>query len=396
MATLVSEPARLPRGLRFHPFLREFLPAYLEGTGTGLLPRQRKVLHRILCCRTPALGGQLYACPSCPRVHYRYHSCNDRHCPQCGDHDTQTWLARQQRLLVRANHFLFTFTVPEALRAWIYTHPKLGYDLLFAASSQALQDVAALPKHLGGPLGMMGVLHTWSRTLIFHPHIHYFIPGGALSSDGCSWIPARHKFLLPVKVLSLRVRTLFRQHLEEQAPELLKLVPRKVWRQPWIVHGKATGAGDKTLAYLANYIFKTASANRPLNLLPTGQVQWPYKDNATGQWLTLKLQPQELIRRFVQHVLPEGYCRVRCFGWLHPAAKARLNRIRALLRQTPLLSPREQAAWQLPENLLPEDPPVPALSPPVPVCPHCQKPMLLVASWFAGSPVPRPEQARAP
>lgn len=391
-----SEEAERPQSLRFHPFLRQFLPAYLAAFGTGLLARQRKVLHSILRCRTPALGGQLFACRPCQRFHYRYHSCNDRHCPQCGDHDTQAWLARQERLLVRANHFLFTFTVPEALRAWIYAHPQLGYDLLFAASSQALQDVAALPKQLGGQLGMMGVLHTWSRTLIFHPHIHYFIPGGALSSDGCSWIPARNKFLLPTKVLGLRIRTLFRQRLAEQAPELFKLVPAKVWRQPWIVHGKATGAGDKTLAYLARYIFKTATANRLLQLLPDGRVLWPYKDSSTGKWLTLKLQPQELIRRFTQHVLPQGYCRVRCFGWLHPAAKVRRNRIRALLKQTPILSAREQAAWQLPEELLPEDPVVPAPGPPAPLCSHCQKPMQLLASWFAGAAVPRPDQPRAP
>lgn len=396
MATFLSEETERPRSLRFHPLLRQFLPEYLERTGTGLLPRQRQVLQKILRCRTPALGGQLYACQPCQRFHYRYHSCNDRHCPQCGDHDTRQWLANQQRLLVSATHFLFTFTVPEKLRAWIHAHPKLGYDLLFAASSQALQDVAAHPRHLGGQLGMMGVLHTWSRTLIFHPHIHYFIPGGALSQDGRSWIPARHKFLLPIKVLSLRIRTLFRQRLEEQAPELLKLVPPKVWRQPWIVHGKATGAGDRTLAYLARYIFKTATANRQLSLLPDGRVPWPYKDSATGKFLAVKLHPDELIRRFVQHLLPQGYCRVRCFGWLHPAAKARLNRIRALLKQAPLLGAREQAAWQLPEELLPEEPPAPTPTPPAPNCPHCQKPMQLFGAWFAGSPVPRPDQARAP
>ena len=392
----MSEEAGRPSPLRFHPFLRQFLPGYLDRTGTGLLPRQREVFQKILRCRTPALGGELYGCDPCQKFHYRYHSCNDRHCPQCGTTDTQQWLAHQQRLLVSATYFLFTFTVPKALRAWIYSHPKLGYDLLFAATSQALQDLAQDPNRLGGQLGMMGVLHTWSRTLIFHPHIHYLIPGGALSADGLSWIPARNNYLLSARALGMRTRTLFQELLAKEAPELLHLIPRKVWRQHWIVHGKATGAGDKTLIYLARYIFKTAATNRLLTFLPDGRVLWPYKDNDNRKWRAVKFHPDELIRRFAQHVLPQGYCRVRCFGWLHPAAKGRLNRIRALLKQAPLLNAREQADWKLPDELLPEDPPSPTPPAPMPVCPHCQKPMRFMADWFAGEKVPGPHQPRPP
>lgn len=396
MATFGSEEAEPAGSLRFHPFLRQFLPDYLDRAGTGLLPRQREVFQKILRCRTAALGGELYGCEPCQRFEYRYHSCNDRHCPQCGGHDTQEWLAQQQRLLVQATYFLFTFTVPKALRKWIYFHPKLGLDLLFAASAQALQDLAQDPKRLGGQLGMMGVLHTWSRTLMFHPHIHYLIPGGALSADGNSWIPAKNEYLLPAKPLGLRTRTLFKELLTEKDPALLKLIPAKVWRQRWIVHGKATGAGDKTLAYLARYIFKTAATNRPLTFLPDGRVRWPYKDSDTGQWMTAKFEPDELIRRFAQHILPQGYCRVRCYGWLHPAAKARLNRIRALLKQAPLLSPQQLAAWKLPDELLPEDPAPPTPPPSAPICPCCHKPMSFLDGWYPGEPVPKPPLPKPP
>ncbi len=158
--------------LSFHELLGRFAPDYLERFGPSMPQRQREVLERILRCRTAALGGQLFGCPDCQQFRYRYHSCNDRHCPLCGQADADDWLARQQRLLLPVPYFLLTFTLPDFLRAWVRSHPKLGYDLLFAASAQASQDLALDPKRLGAQLALLGILHTWSRTLIFHPHIH--------------------------------------------------------------------------------------------------------------------------------------------------------------------------------------------------------------------------------
>ena len=176
--------------------------AYRQRFDSSMPGRHRQVLKKILSCRTPALGGQLFACPDCRAFHYRYHSCNDRHCPLCGQADADVWLQRQQaRLLLPTAYFLVTFTVPEALRLFIRSHQQIALDLLFACSAMALQDLAANPRLLGAQLGMLGVLHTWSRTLIFHPHIHYLIPGGGLSPDGRQWIASRPKFLLPVKAL---------------------------------------------------------------------------------------------------------------------------------------------------------------------------------------------------
>lgn len=369
--------------LTVHQLLRGLAPDYLQRFGSSMPGRQREVLKRILACRTPALGGQLFQCPDCAGFHYRYHSCNDRHCPQCGQTDAEDWLRRQQaRLLLPAPYFLLTFTVPEELRRLIRSHSQIALDLLFAASAQALQELARNPRHLGAQLGLLGVLHTWSRTLIYHPHIHYLVPGGGLSPDQRQWIAARPGFFLPVKPLGARFRTVFKTRLQEQQPELFEEVPAKVWKRHWNVDSRPAGSGQNALRYLSRYVFKTATSNRTLQLLPDGKVRWPYRQSKTGRHTALDLQPLDFMGRFLQHVLPRSYARVRTFGWLHPAAKVRANRVRALLREKPLLTPAEQQAWTPPAP--------PDLSPPAvptttvgaaPLCPRCQKVMQLVASW---------------
>ena len=378
-----------------HQLLRRLAPDYLKRFGPSLPGRQRRVLRKILACRTPALGGQLFQCPDCPGFDYRYHSCNDRHCPQCGQRDTDAWLAQQRaRLLLPVPYFLVTFTVPEALRHFIRSHPAIALDLLFAASAQALQDLAANPRRLGAQLGMLGVLHTWSRTLIYHPHVHYLVPGGGLSPDGRRWVPARREFLLHHRALGDRFRTVFRERLQQQPPELFAQVPAPVWKAHWNVGCQAAGSGENALRYLARYVFKTATANRRLLLLPDGQVQWDYRESKTGRPAAIQLDPQEWLRRFLQHVLPRNFARVRTFGWLHPAAKVRGNRVRALLREAPRLSPAEQAAWQPPgapagetKRPAPDEPPhpQPAIKHPPPyLCPRCQQAMRLVGTWSPG------------
>jgi hypothetical protein len=345
-------------------------------------------LKKILSCRTPALGGQLYQCPDCPGLAYRYHSCNDRHCPQCGQTDADAWLQRQRaRLLLPTPYFLLTFTVPAELRRFIRSHLKIALDLLFAVSAQALQDLAGNPRRLGAQLGMLGVVHTWSRTLIFHPHIHYLVPGGGLSPDGRTWRPSRRNFLLPVKALGAHVRTLFQKRLLEEQPELFAQVPRKVWQRHWNVDSRAAGSGENALRYLARYVFKTATSNRPVQLRPDGKVRWPYRESQTGRDTALDLAPLDWMSRLLQHTLPRGFARVRTFGWLHPAAKVRANRVRALLRELPRLSPAEQQAWQPPAD--PEAEPSEAAAIQVcsaPSCPRCQRLMRLVGSFRPGQP----------
>jgi hypothetical protein len=371
--------------LSFHELLVRHGPEYLQRFGPSMPARQRQVLQRILRCRTPTLGGQLFACPDCGARHYRYHSCNDRHCPLCGQTDADQWLARQElRLLLPRPYFLVTFTLPEPLRAWMRSHPKAGYDLLFQTSAQALQDLAANPKHLGGSLAMLGILHTWSRTLIYHPHIHYLIPGGGLSLDQCQWLPTSKEFLLPDHPLADHFRHLFYQALKREDPQAWRRLPGKIWIQHWMVKTRAVGSGRQALQYLSRYIFKTATGNRRLELLPDGQVRWSYRHSATGQAAHQDLTPDELLRRFLQHVLPCGYHRVRLFGWFHPASRQKLNRMRALLKQSPLLTQAQRDTWLPEEEIFEEVEPTEPKSAPPPECPHCKKPMVLVGTWRAG------------
>jgi hypothetical protein len=275
------------------------------------------------------------------------------------------------------------------------SHPAQGYDLLLAASAQALQDLAQNPKRLGATLGLLAVLHTWTRTLEYHPHVHYLVPGGGLSLDQRQWVQSRPQFLLPVKALSDRCRTLFRQALQKEMPEVLADLPPQVWKQRWVVHSQAVGSGQNALRYLSRYVFKTATGNRQLQLLPSGKMRWPFRQSGTGAWRSIELEPFEFIRRFLQHVLPPNFHRVRRFGWLHPGGRAKFKRVRALLKTTPLLSAAEQAAWQVPaaEQAAWQ---VPAAGrrngsasldlPPLPnsatlCCPRCGQALRLVGQW---------------
>jgi hypothetical protein len=290
--------------------------------------------------------------------------------------------------LLPVPYFLVTFTVPEDLRRWIRSHPGPGYDLLLAASAQALQDLAQNPHRLGATLGLLGVLHTWTRTLEYHPHVHYLVPGGGLSLDQRQWVASRPRFLLPVKALSDRCRTLFRQALQKQRPEALTQIPAKVWQQRWVVHSAAVGSGQKALSYLSRYVFKTATGNRSVHLRPDGRLRWPFRHSGTGTWRHVDFQPFEFLRRFLQHVLPSSFHRVRRFGWLHPGGRVRFKRVRALLKIPPRLSAAEQATWQPPALSPTTDPvsaPPPAASaaPPRP-CPSCGRALILLGRWRPG------------
>jgi hypothetical protein len=198
-------------------------------------------------------------------------------------------------------------------------------------------------------------------------------------------VPARKKFLLPHEALGDRFRNVFQAQLAQAQPEAFAQVPAKVWKRHWNVGCQAAGSGENALRYLARYVFKTATSNRPLQRLPNGQVRWPYRDSQTGKPTAINLEPREWMRRFLQHILPRNFARVRTFGWLHPAAKVRGNRVRALLREQPRLSSAEQATWHPPPDPEREPPPQPATTNPPPVrCPHCQQTMRLVGAWSPG------------
>jgi hypothetical protein len=286
-------------------------------------------------CRTEALGGHVFACPACSEVRYSYHSCRNRHCPKCQHQQTQDWLETQQGLLLNAPYFLLTFTLPSELRLLASQNQKLIYNLLFRASAQAVQQLARDPRFVGGQIGLVGILHTWTRNLIYHPHVHYLAPGGGVGSDGRSWLPARKNFFLPVKALSKLFRAAFQRALRKTA--LYAHIPPKVWRRAWVVHCKGVGNGQAALKYLAPYIHRVAISNRRLLSLSQGnlenaQVTFQYRASDTGQLKTCTLSVEHFIQRFLQHALPRGFVKVRYFGFFGATLRSRLTALQQNLQ----------------------------------------------------------------
>jgi hypothetical protein len=334
-------------------------PDYREKFGKRMLPSHRRAMQDIETCRTASLGGQLYYCAHCDEQRYSYHSCKNRHCPKCQNEQANEWLAAQQSLLLPIHHFLVTFTLPAELRALARRNQKTIYHLLFRASSQALQQLARDPRFVGARLGMVGVLHTWTRQLLYHPHVHYLVTGGGLTADGRRWCASRKDFLVPVKALSRIFRAKFRDELKKTA--LFALVEASIWRKDWVVHSEPVGSGAQAFQYLAPYIFRVALSNNRLRQLHDGQVTFAYKESATEQLKPCTISATEFIRRFLQHVLPPRFIKVRYYGLLSPSNRQLLQQARHLLA-TP--------TSQLKPALLQPREPRPLLS-----CPYCHGPL---------------------
>jgi Putative transposase/Transposase zinc-binding domain len=308
---------------------RQYGPAYRAKFGERLLPSHRQVMWAIEHCRTEALGGHVYQCPDCDTRVYQYHSCRNRHCPKCQNENAQHWLEQQGALLLPVPYFMLTFTLPAPLRPVARRQQALLYDLLFRTSASATQHLAAEPRFIGGQLGLVGVLHTWGRTLTYHPHVHYLIPAGGLTDDGQTWRPARDDFLVPVKALAGIFRARFRDAL--RSTTLFGLVPAAVWEHDWVVHCKAVGNGETAFKYLAPYIFRVAISNRRLLKVENDHVTFRYRASDSGQTKLCTLAVEEFIHRFLQHVLPKGFVKVRYYGFLSVAQRAQLTPLRQQL-----------------------------------------------------------------
>jgi len=262
-----------------------------------------------------------------------------------------------------------TFTLPAGFRRPVRSNQKVLYNLLFQASRQALQKLASDPKHIGAPIGMIGVLQTWTRDLRYHPHLHFLIPGGGLSQKAGKWLPARHKYLLPEKPLAKIFRAKFRDLLKKT--RLFHLAPSKVWRQDWVVDIIPVGAGEEALKYLAPYIFRVAISNRNILALKDRHVTFRYRDSKSKTSRTATLPAPRFIGRFLQHVLPRGFQKVRTYGLLHPKQRHRLAIVKEQLQPKP-----SAAANPSPQSHSPHH--TPSSTPPV-LCPKCACRMIHIA-----------------
>jgi putative transposase/transposase-like zinc-binding protein len=337
-------------------------PDYRTKFAARMLPSHLRAMQDIETCRTASLGGQLYYCAQCQEQRYSYHSCKNRHCPKCQNEQANQWLKEQKDLLLHTHHFLVTFTLPQELRVLARSHQKTIYNLLFRASAAALLRLAQDPRFVGARLGMVGVLHTWTRQLLYHPHVHYIVTGGGLTDDG-HWRSSRKDFLVPVKALSPIFRAQFRDQLKKS--QLFAAVAPRLWHKDWVVHSEAVGSGQQAFQYLAPYIFRVALSNNRLRNLHDGQVTFSYKESATDQLKRCTVTAQEFIRRFLQHVLPNRFIKVRYYGLLSPAHRQLLHQAKQLLSVATSKLKREVVKTTQPLALL--------------SCPHCGGPLTLLS-----------------
>jgi hypothetical protein len=313
----------------------------------GRSPAQDRVLSALVQCRTSALGGHVEECNRCGERQVAYNSCRNRHCPKCQGREAAEWVEAQGEHLLPVPYVHVVFTLPQILAPLALQNPRVVYNLLFQAVSRTLLDVAAEERHLGARIGFLAILHTWGQRLNHHPHLHCVVPAGGLSVDGSRWIHCRPTFFLPVRVLSQLFRGKVLAQLQKAHDDgrlclrgnLRPLVEPQAFRRmliqarakEWVVYAKPPfGGPDQVLKYLARYTHRIAISNRRLVSLEQGVVTFRYKDYARGgQSRTLRLEAHEFLRRFLVHVLPKGFVRIRRYGLLANAQR-RKNLARCL------------------------------------------------------------------
>jgi len=357
---------------------------------------QMKVMSAIERCRTAALGGHVAACEKCDHIHIAYNSCRNRHCPKCQGAAARDWLANREAELLPVGYFHLVFTLPGAIADIAYQNKRVIYDLLFKASAETALTIAADPKHLGAKVGITAVLHTWGSAMTHHPHIHMIVPGGGIAPDGGKWISSRANFFLPVRVLSRLFRRLFVEGLITafDAGRLtffgkhLKLADRKAFQAylkplrhaEWVVYAKEPfGGPEAVLAYLSRYTHRVAISNRRLIKVENNAVTFKYKDyrmDGPDRYTSMTLPVGEFIRRFLMHVLPRGFHRIRHYGLL-----ANGNRAAYVARARELLG--VAAADNDPAGEVPADTDEQSvLAHP---CPRCGGRMVVIETFEAGS-----------
>lgn len=366
---------------------RRFAADYLSAHGASMLPSHRRAIEDILNCRTVALGGQVWRCDECDTEMFSYHSCRNRGCPKCHTAQTKEWLERRRAEMLPVPYFHITITVPEELREVLRANQRDGYGVLMRASAAAIIELARDPRYVGGTVGVLAVLHTWTQQLNLHPHVHCLVSGGGISEDASTWHPARRAFLVPIKALDKLVRGKFRAMLRQKCPDLI--IPDAVWRKRWILHVTAWGNGEQAvLDYLARYVFRVALTNARIVSLDDGTVTIQYKERKTGRSRTCRLSGHEFMRRFLQHVLPRGFHKVRYFGLWHPAHRQDADRVRQMLQLQATPRPDPPPDFVVAPITPSGAEPMPPMKPLI--CPRCRQGRLIFIRTLS------PRQAMAP
>ena len=372
--------------------------AYRQAHDRHLGRVERRTMSAIELCRTAELGGHVEGCRSCGAISIAYNSCRNRHCPKCQGQACREWLTARQNELLPVPYFHVVFTLPAQIAAIAFQNKALVYTILFKAAAETLRRIAADPKHLGAEIGLVAVLHSWGQNLHYHPHIHCIVPGGGISLDGKRWIPCRPGFFLPVRVLSRLFRRLFLQELqaafdagrfgffgdlaELALPAVFRRRLGEVRRIEWVVYAKPPlGGPQQVLAYLGRYTHRVAIANSRLISMADDWVTFRWRDyRHRGRTKVMTLDVYEFIRRFLLHTLPDGFHRIRHYGFLangHRAAKLELCRrlLDAPPQEVPAPSVECDATIAISEARR---------------CPCCGGQMITLGIWRCGQAPPRP------
>jgi hypothetical protein len=322
---------------------RRYAPEYLNLYRDHLPRNHRKTIQAIIDCRSGSLGTSFYKCAACGKLHAAQRSCGNRHCPTCQHEKAIHWLNLRLEQLLPCPYFLLTFTVPEPLRACMRSHPRLAYDAMFAAASKTLKKLAADPRFIGAAhIGFFGVLHTWGRQLQYHPHLHFVVPGGGLSKDRSRWMASKAHFFVHVKAASRMFRRLLKKAFRSAG--LLQQVNPIVWSAEFNVNCQAVGSGACSLKYLAPYVFRVAISNSRILSSENHQVTFGYRKPKSRRLRTTTVDALEFIRRFLQHVLPTGFVKIRHYGFLSKSCSVSIPAIRSMISQLPEIMLPQPAA----------------------------------------------------
>jgi hypothetical protein len=384
---------------------RDHGDAFLDRYGAVLSPEQRRALRDIAACRTAALGGHVEECDRCGHRRVAYNSCRNRHCPKCQAGAATEWVEAREAELLPVEHFHVVFTLPAVLGPITLQNQRVVYGILFRAAAETLQQVAADPKHLGAEIGFLAVLHTWGQNLQHHPHLHCVVPGGGLAPDGSRWVACRPGFFLPVRVLSRVFRGKFLAMLGgafdrgELAfpgglaaladPEEFRRRLAAGARADWVVYAKPPfGGPEQVLKYLARYTHRVAISNHRLIGIDDDEVRFLWKDYAHGAvQKTMTLKATEFIRRFLLHVLPAGFVRIRHYGFLaNRTCRGKLELCRELLGVATAPEPIVPATSAESEEILEG-------RPAANVCPSCGQGRMVIVEVLRATRAARGEPA---
>lgn len=303
---------------------------YLALYGNRMPQIHKKTIQDIIDCRSGSFGTIVYGCHDCHTIQPIPCCCGNRHCPTCQQHKSEQWLYKQMNNLLPTHYFLLTITLPHGLRDVARSHQKIVYTELFSCAHDALIKLAKDKRFVGSNrIGYLAVLHTWGSMLQYHPHVHLVIPGGAVSEKGDQWVSSRHDLFVHTKPLAIIFKARFKDAMKKA--RLLDKIDSELWNQEWVVHSQAVGRGQNSLRYLSRYVFRVAISNNRIKSIENNTIKFLYKDRQRKTWKTMTLDSLEFIRRFLQHVLPRGFMKIRYYGFLNPNSAFSIEKLRELI-----------------------------------------------------------------